>query len=144
MNLNQILCPIDFSDFNQAANNYASVLAESTGAKLVYLHASLPEVPYGPYAPVDMQVDLKEDLERLQEVVPTVAGVACEYVVQFGSASEQILEYAEKNLVDLIIMGTHGRSGIQRVLMGSVAEAVVRQAKCPVLAIKADARVPSQ
>lgn len=140
MDIKRILCPIDFSDFNHAANEYASILAKSTGARLIYLHAVLPEVPYGSYAYIDMEVEEKKALMRLQEILPTIEGVEASYVVQFGLPSEQIVAYTREHPIDLIVMGTHGRTGLRRVLMGSVAEAVVRNARCPVLAIKADTR----
>lgn len=141
MNIKRILCPIDFSEFGKAANEYASVLAKSAGATIHYLHSSLPEVSYGSYAYVDVEQEAAQNLKRLKEVVPTVDGVSAEYCVEFGPPVDQIVKYAKENDVDLIVMGTHGRTGLRRMLMGSVAEGVVRKAECPVLAIKTDSKV---
>jgi universal stress protein A len=142
MDLKNILCPIDFSNFNQAANKYASMLADSSGAKITYLHVSLPDVAYGTYVYVDMNEQEARDRKRLEEIKPTIDGIEAFYAVEFGSPSDRIVEYAKENGVDLIVMGTHGRTGLGRVIMGSVAEAVVRRAECPVLALKSDSKVP--
>lgn len=136
MNMKLILCPIDFSEFNSAANEYASVLANSTDAKLVYLYSEMPDVPFGSYAHLDMEQEEAKNLKRLREIQPTIEGVHAIYVAEFGPPADRIVEYAAKYQVDLIVMGTHGRTGLKRLLMGSVAEAVVRKAHCPVLAIK--------
>jgi nucleotide-binding universal stress UspA family protein len=136
MNIRKILCPVDFSDPNQAANEFASVLARSTGAEIVYFHVTLPEAPYGAYGSVDPSEMMAQDLARLKKIRPTVEGVKASWEVDFGPSSKRIVQFAEKHDVDLIVIGTHGRSGLKRVLMGSVAEAVVRKARCPVLAIK--------
>ena len=136
MKIRKILCPVDFSSHNQTANEYASVLANSTGAEIVYFHVTLPEAPYGSYGSLDPSEMMAKDLARLKKVLPTVEGVTASWEVDFGPPAKRIVEFADKNDVDLIVIGTHGRSGLERVLMGSVAEAVVRKAKCPVLAIK--------
>ena len=141
MNFKRILCPIDFSNFNQAANEYASILAKASGAKIVYFHAFLPDIPYGSFAYVDTQLDEKQLLKLLEETKPTMDGVEASYEIEFGPAADQITCYANENDIDLIVIGTHGRTGLKRVVMGSVAEAVVRRAECPVLAIKSDAKV---
>lgn len=136
MQINTILCPVDFSERNQEANEYASVLASSTGAEIVYLHITTPEAPYGDYGNVDPSAMMAEDLKRLQSYQPTVAEVKARWEVDFGPTAKRIVEFANDHSVSLIVIGTHGRTGLQRVLMGSVAESVIRQAKCPVLAIK--------
>ena len=144
MHLNKIVCPIDFSDFNNAANEYASVLAKSTGARLIYVHVTVNAEVYGSYAYVAEPPDEGAILEKLKEVKPTVEGVEAEYVVLTGGASEGVVTYVNENDVDLIVMGTHGRTGLGRLLMGSVAEEVVRRASCPVLAIKSNTHVPEE
>ena len=142
MNIKRILCPIDFSDFNQAANEYASLLAQSSGAKIIYLHCSLPEVPYASHPYIDVDQEEARDRKRLEEITPTVEGVEAEYAIEFGSPAEKIVDFANENDVDLVVMGTHGRTGLRRVFMGSVAEGVVRKAECPVLAVKSNSNVP--
>ena len=142
MNVKRILCPVDFSDFSNAANEYASMLAESNGAAIVYLHVALPEVPYGTYAYVDMDYDQARDQDQLEKIKPTHAGIETQYVVEFGPPADRIVEFAAENEIDLIVMGTHGRTGIKRAILGSVAEQVVRKAECPVLALKPTTSVP--
>ena len=74
--------------------------------------------------------------ERLTKVVPTVPNVAYEHRYLTGSPAAQILKLAEQERIDLIVMGSHGRTGLSKVLMGSVAEGVMRKAACPVLIVK--------
>ncbi len=136
MNLRKILCPVDLSGASQAANEFASVLAKSTGAEIVYFHVTLPEAPYGSYGSADPSELMGQDLARLKSIQPTVEGVQASWQVDFGPPAQRIVEYANENDVDLIVIGTHGHTGLRRVLMGSVAESVVRKAECPVLAIK--------
>ena len=144
MNIKKILCPIDFSESNAAVNRYASLLAKSANAEIVYIHVSLPEVPYGSYTYVAVETDEAHELEKLKKIRPTEDGVDASYVVEFGGAAEKIVEYANENNIDLILMGTHGRTGLKRVIMGSVAEAVVRKADCPVLTLKPETLVLSE
>lgn len=145
MNLQNILCPIDFSEYNLAANLYASTLAGSTGARMIYLHAYLPDAYEPPTGSFDATKFEKELVEKMEQFIKPVGdGIAVSYVVEFGLPTERIVNYAHENSVDLIVVGTHGRTGLRRVLMGSVAEAVVRNARCPVLAIKVEANVPQE
>ena len=145
MNIQTILCPVDFSEYNLAANKYASTLARSTGGRIIYIHAFLPD----PYETPPVYFDAAKTEQELGEkreqfIKPVDSGIAVSYVVEFGLPTERIVHYANENDVDLIVVGTHGRTGLRRVLMGSVAEAVVRNANCPVLAIKAEASVPQE
>ena len=140
MHLKKILCPFDFSSFSNAANEYASLLAQSTGAEIVYLHVALPDVTFSSYAYVDLQKEAEADRKRLEAIKPTVAGIKASYEIEFGTPSATIAEFADEHGVDLIVMGTHGRTGWRRVAMGSVAEAVVRDTSCPVLAIKSETK----
>lgn len=142
MNIKRILCPIDFSESNEATNQYASVLASASGAEIVYLHVSIPDIPYGTTVYVDLEQDEERCRKQLQTINPTIDGIPAAHVVEFGTPANQIVTYAKENGIDLIVMGTHGRTGIQRALMGSVAEVVVRKAECPVLALKSGTEVP--
>ncbi len=142
MNIKRILCPVDFSEFNESANEYASMLANSTGAEIIYFHAYLPDVLYG--NPELFDADGKEQklLQEMEETYsPKFNTVEASYVVEFGTPADQIIEYAKATEIDMIVLGTHGRTGLRRVVMGSVAEAVVRSADCPVLAIKTASKV---
>ena len=142
MNIKRILCPVDFSEFNRPANEYASMLAKSTGARMIYLHIYLPEIAFSNPEFFDAESEEKRLLAKLEEEFsPCVPGIDASYVVEFGTPTEGIVNYANNNEIDLVVLGTHGRTGLLRVVMGSVAEAVVRKTDCPVLAIKADNQV---
>jgi nucleotide-binding universal stress UspA family protein len=80
----------------------------------------------------------------LSEVVPTDTTVSYEHRLIVGSPATAIVFLAEKENVDMIVMPTHGRTGLSRLLMGSVAEEVVRKAKCPVLTVKSAAKRPEK
>lgn len=135
-----ILVPIDFSPTGSAALEAATALARSTSGRLLILHIvehqGLSEnLVYSLVKPHATE----ELTEQLRTVVPSDKRIPYEHRLLRGAPIDRILDVAESEQVDLIVIGTHGRRGIDRVLMGSVAEAVVRRAKCPVLAVKPDA-----
>ena len=138
MNAKRILCPIDFSAHSDAALAYASTLAKEAAAKLLIVYVDDSQVPYDAgFAGYVPPPDETEQLEkRLNETVPTVPDVECEHHLLFGHPADAIVEFARKHEIDLIVLGTHGRTGVARLLMGSVAESVVRRAECPVLTLK--------
>jgi nucleotide-binding universal stress UspA family protein len=134
-----ILHPTDFSNRSQHAFWLACALARDYGARLVLLHViPAPTIIYGegvvPSEPEELRAAAKDQLDGLQ--VPNTT-VAAERQLDEGDAVEVILRTAREIQADLIVMGTHGRSGLGRLLMGSVAEQVVRKARCPVLTVKA-------
>ncbi len=132
MKLQQILCPIDYSEFSEIANFYASMFAQATGAELLYLHAVWPPL-------LDSSIEGEQAAmltEFAARVRPLVRGIEARYELGFGDPSKQIVEMAVKKKVDLIVMGTHGRTGSRRLLHGSVCENVLRHAPCAVLAVK--------
>ena len=141
MKAKKILCATDFSPGSRVALEYASVLAAGSGATLIITHVddTTPglvrgDVGYG-YLP---QVDeiAEQEYHQLQATVPTVEGVPYEHRFLRGDAAEEILQLAEQEQVDFLVIGTHGKTGLQRVLMGSVAESIIRHARCPVLSIR--------
>ena len=145
MKIKRILCPVDFSESNASVNQYASMLAQSTNASITYFHAFLPDTAYGAPEYFDSELEEKRLLKELEEkFTPTIKGIESSHVVEFGSPSDQIVIYAKENDIDMIVLGTHGRTGLLRVLMGSVAESVVRHAECPVLAIKPNSVVTQE
>jgi len=135
----KILVPVDFSDLNDAAIALASNLASDTGAKLMFMYVDEPTVAYGGAGDVFYSA-LPDDHEslrrRLKETQPTQSEVGYEHHLLNGDPASEIVHFAAQEEVDLIVMGTHGRSGLTRFLMGSVAEAVVRRAPCPVFTLK--------
>jgi nucleotide-binding universal stress UspA family protein len=86
--------------------------------------------------------DRQEVRDQLERVLPTVPTVAYEHHYLRGSPVTEILAFAESENIDLIVMASHGRTGLSRLLMGSIAEGVMRKAKCPVLIVKQPADVP--
>lgn len=144
MKANLIIFPTDFSRCGDAALKMATALARDSGAKLLIVHVEEPPVAYGGgemyYGVPDPASD---DLWRmLREVLPTDPAVPFEHRLITGDPSSAIARLAEEEHADMIIMGTHGRTGLTRLLMGSVAEAVVRRAPCPVLTYKQQTETP--
>jgi nucleotide-binding universal stress UspA family protein len=134
-----ILHLTDFSDRSQAALGLACALARDYGARPVVLHVvTMPTVVYGegglPADPDVLHASAREQLDRLAVPLP---GLRVAKRLGAGDAAEEILGAARAGNPDLIVMGTHGRTGLARLLMGSVAEQVVRQAACPVVTVKA-------
>jgi nucleotide-binding universal stress UspA family protein len=142
MNIRSILFPTDFSECAEHAFQQAAYLADQYGAALHVLHVRETRKP--DLVP-RIQLSEEEILEQLQGSIqdapllrdePHVRLIRSE--VRRVSASVGILEYADEHRIDLIVMGTHGRHGVSRLLVGSVAEEVVRLATCPVLTVRHD------
>ncbi len=136
--IRRILHPTDFSDLSRPAFELACSLARDHGAELTVLHvAQLPLlmpmngvlVP----TPVDETDALRDRLEQVRAADPRVR---LGHRLAEGVPSEEILKAAADLPADLIVLGTHGRGGLSRALMGSVAEHVMRKAQCPVLTVK--------
>ncbi len=136
----RFLVPLDFSEYANQALDYAITLAGKLGAHLTLLHVIQP-LPLGgvdmgvtlPFAYVqEMEAEIQRSMESSLERV-TAAGLEGEIVIVHGVPFHEIIETAKTQQVDLIVMGTHGRTGLQYVLLGSVAEKAVRLAPCPVL-----------
>lgn len=139
-----ILCPVDFSEFSVRAYLYALSLADHYGAKLVAQHVvELARYPYADYvASTGDYAEFCQTLhdgaeQRLKEFLKAHSHEAThsQSVVHEGAAPDCILSYAEKCKADLIVIGTHGRRGYDRVVLGSVTNRVMRRTSCPVLAI---------
>ncbi|MFI5307391.1 MAG: universal stress protein [Polyangiales bacterium] len=143
----RILCPIDFSSYSKAAMEEAMSLAKAMGSELCLIHAYqnpayvLPMSGYvGPTA--DMIGKIRQQLaEELEGLAGTSRkeGIKTETLVVEGVPYQSIVDHANEWNANLIVMGTHGRTGISHVLTGSVAERVVRLSRCPVLVTRAGA-----
>jgi len=134
-----ILFPTDFSPQAEYVFPLACAMARDYGARLILLHVKpLMPILYGdavlasPESP-EMIENLREQLRRLGE---TESGVCVEPEIREGEPANEILAAVREEACDLIVMGTHGRTGVGRLLLGSVAEQVVRKAHCPVLTMK--------
>jgi nucleotide-binding universal stress UspA family protein len=146
MQITRILVPVDFSVHSEAAMHYALELAGPFHAAIHLLTVVENPLAAGVWSSeiytveiAELQVNLVRDAEkRLRASVPAgVSNMTTE--VRTGPAAKQILEAAAERGIDLIVMGTHGRTGLAHVVMGSVAEKVVRLAPCPVLTLHAPA-----
>jgi nucleotide-binding universal stress UspA family protein len=135
--VNTILHPTDFSDQSANAFRLACALARDYGAHLVLLHVTVrPVVAFGEGVfPGDLEDYRREGNEKLDRLDPGPS-VRVTRRLEDGDPVGDILRVAEEIHCDLIIMGTHGRTGLARLLMGSVAEQIVRKAPCPVVTVK--------
>lgn len=135
--IRNILYPTDFSERSESAFHFACSLARDNGARLIVLHVIPPPICHGELVarrpPDGYREQMADWLLRLQE---PGSGVNIDHRLTEGEPYEEILRMAKEESCDLIIMGTHGRTGLSRLLMGSVAEQVVRRAFCPVLTVK--------
>lgn len=131
-----ILCPTDFSDLSAGAFHAACSLARDYGATLIALHVYPPPLGHAEAIARDQSNGFEESLwEELKKTKADDAGTTIEYRLIEGFAADEIVRSARENHSDLIVIGTHGRGGLRRALMGSVAENVLRMAPCPVLTV---------
>jgi nucleotide-binding universal stress UspA family protein len=133
-----ILLPVDGSDAADAAVEHAADLARTYGATVHVFSAAEP-IPTAEADAATVLDSIQSEAERTVEATAARlrdAGVDVTTAVDTGSAYRAILAYAESAGVDLVVMGTHGRSGVGRVLLGSVTEKVVRHADVPVLTVR--------
>ncbi len=158
MKLQKILIPIDFSETSKTALQYALLLQKKYQAQLILVHAlskafetysiaSRPEEPfiatpsggiltYADQSGKEIRRDLVEEARwKLRDLLPTALQPHTQSEVRIGDPASEILEMAREKGVDLIVMGTHGRTGLLHLLLGSVAERVIRQAPVPVLSV---------
>jgi nucleotide-binding universal stress UspA family protein len=145
VSLKTILVATDFSEPSEVAVRYGRALADAFGATLHVLHV-VPDAMALPWAAMadglamaDVQRQWERDAhERLHELVPEEehAAMRLQVVTRAGDPVRQITQYAAEKAVDLVVMGTHGRGPVAHMLMGSVAERVVRTAPCPVLTVR--------
>ncbi|MCS7229953.1 MAG: universal stress protein [Candidatus Kryptonium sp.] len=143
MRIKKILLPTDLSPASISAFKYAKSLAEKYGASIYVLYI-LENIPILAIHGLDltlerveknMEENAKQQLEKIvKENLKTKSKV--QIFIRKGVVDDEILKFADEKKVDLIVMGTHGRTGIEYTLLGSITEKIVRKAKCPVLTIK--------
>jgi len=146
--MKNILVPTDFSDFSRLALDYAITIAQTFKASIILIHVT-PEKELdsirqiSPYLePGRIEELLKgresEDRKQLDEFIPPEKkeGIETEAIHRVGTPFLEIIKVAKEKEADLIVMATHGRSGLSHILFGSVAEKVVRKSTCPVLSIR--------
>jgi len=118
----RILCPIDFSEFSESVLAYAAAFAKMFGSELTVLHVS------------EARQSIADELQLLLAPLSST-GVTLHTRIADGNTAAEIVRHAAEHDVDLVVMGTHGRSGFDRLTLGSVAEKVLRKSPCPVLTI---------
>ena len=133
----RILVPTDFSETSDAALNYGIDLALTFGARLFLVHVP-GETGVNFEADFPMVQFENATRERLETLVSPrdMITLRPEYALRLGTPADEIVRYAGSREIDLIVMGTHGRSGVAHMVMGSVAEKVVRTAPCPVVTVR--------
>jgi nucleotide-binding universal stress UspA family protein len=144
LQIGKIICAVDFSEYSDHALRYALYFAKTFGADLQVLH--VVELPFLPSYSLAGVPDLSIPSEEIEEAARKKLGelvtkCRAEYAkvegqVRTGTAFVEIIGYAREVEADLIIVGTHGRTGLRHMLIGSVAEKIVRKAPCPVLSVK--------
>jgi nucleotide-binding universal stress UspA family protein len=145
--ITRILVPVDFSPHADRAVRYAATLAHQLGAQLALLHVvedpiltgawtSEIYVPNVPELLKNLIAGAERQLVTLKESAAAM-GLTAETTVTTGRPAQTIVDHAKDGGFDLIVMGTHGRTGLSHVVMGSVAERVLRKAPCPVLTVRA-------
>ena len=149
MTITNILVPVDFSPHAERAFSFAATLAQRFGAKLSLLHVVEDPFLTGAwnneiYVPnvVELLENLIADAGKRLEAFQKEAEGLClvaDTTVTKGRPAHAIVEFAKEGGFDLIVMGTHGRTGVSHIVMGSVAEGVLRRAPCPVLTVRATA-----
>jgi universal stress protein A len=134
---NRILCPIDFDGNSLDALRLARRIAEQDKATLYLLHVIPPQDPLVMSAPAIAEHDEKYARTELQRVSNAeLTGVDHEVLLRFGHPAEQIVAAERETKAELLVMATHGRTGVSHFIMGSVAEKVVRESACPVLTVR--------
>jgi nucleotide-binding universal stress UspA family protein len=144
-NWKRIVCPIDFSDASRAAMEVAADLSRRFGADLVLLHAypvpgyTFPDgsVVASPKMMQELADQARKHLDEWRaEAEKLVGAPRATGDTAIGEPAAEILTFAKARGADLLVMGTHGRTGLEHALMGSIAERVVRRAHCPVLTVR--------
>ena len=142
--IRRILCPVDFSDYSRRALDHAIAIARWYKSTVTALHvfSPAPVAAYGPgpvvFAPIVLTSKDRDQLLADTKAfiqAETAPGVAIEAVVREGNTAGEIVDQATRMNADLLVIGTHGRSGFERLLLGSVTEKVLRKARCPVLTV---------
>ena len=140
----KILLPIDFSEFTDDIVRYATEIAQKFGSAIHLIHI-IPNMDYfTPYESfmaaenmVTVQKGVETEVQRdLEKVADKIVGIPVTKAVRTGVSFVEIVEYVRSEHIELVIMATHGRGGLEHIIIGSVAEKVVRKSPCPVLTIR--------
>lgn len=142
--IRRILCPVDLSDHSRRAFDHALAMAQWYGSRLTVLHVVPPvaaaTLGRGPFVVEPIVPPLADAERRVADIrvfvdADRAPDVTVDVAVREGDAADEILDLAGTMPADLVVLGTHGRSGFERLLLGSVAEKVLRKAACPVMTV---------
>jgi nucleotide-binding universal stress UspA family protein len=146
LEIHSLLFPTDFSECGNFALSYAASLARTFNAKIICVNVIEPIVPTVGYSGMTEPLPIADIADQLEDSaereLPKLAecdecaGIEVDELVVHGEAASEIVRVAREHHVDLIVISSHGRTGLGRILFGSTAEAVVRHATCPVLVVK--------
>ena len=142
-NISKILCAVDFAEFSPQVADYANTLAQAFQGEIhvLYIVPSMSQYVGLQVAPSSIENFVGEIISGAEQTMEqfirdNFSGISVQGKVITGNAAEEILTYASEQEMDLIVMGTHGRKGLDRILFGSVAERVVKSSHIPVLTIR--------
>ena len=143
--IGKILVPVDFSEHSQKALRYALAFATQFGAEVILAHIVEQMVypgdwMYPPLAVTDFAEEKREQVIERLRALDAGSGVKTQHVVRLGRAWQEVIEIAREQKADLIILATHGYTGLKHALLGSVAEKIMRHAPCPVLSVRPEER----
>jgi universal stress protein A len=145
---NKIVCPVDFSEFTDEIIEYGVSIAKKFDAEFHLLHV-IPNLNYfTPYESfltpenlVTMERSIEKEIDKdFQKTIKKI-DIPVKQATKTGVTFVEILDYIKTEKIDLVVMGTHGRSGFEHILLGSVAEKVIRRAPCPVLTVRPKAKI---
>jgi universal stress protein A len=145
---NKIVCPVDFSEFTDEIIEYGVSIAKKFDSELYLLHV-IPNLNYfTPYESfltpenlVTMERSIEKEIDKdFQKTIKKI-DMPVKQAVKTGVTFVEILDYIKTEKIDLVVMGTHGRSGFEHILLGSVAEKIIRRSPCPVLTVRPKAKV---
>jgi universal stress protein A len=145
---NKIVCPVDFSEFTDEIIAYGVSIAKKFDAVLHLLHV-IPNLNYfTPYESfltpenlVTMERSIEKEIDKdFQKTIERI-DIPVKKAIKTGVTFVEILDYIKTENIDLVVMGTHGRSGFEHILLGSVAEKIIRRAPCPVLTVRPKAKI---
>jgi nucleotide-binding universal stress UspA family protein len=140
--IKKILYPTDFSSYSNQAYFHAIALAKTHAASLTVLFVYNPDGTITPGSQGHEDADRRYWQQQLEQIRPVDPQIAVSHVLLQGDPATEIVRYGRDMGADLIVMGTHGRTGLDRLLMGSVAEKVLRDAACSVLVVKLPRGMP--
>ena len=143
--IRKILVPIDFSEHSQKALRYALAFAAQFDAEVTLVHIVEQMVypgdwMYPPLAVSDFANEKREQMIERLRALDAGSGIKTQHMVRLGRAWQEVTEIAREQKADLIILATHGYTGLKHALLGSVAEKIVRHAPCPVLSVRPEER----